>query len=235
MKKTILTAITVLSLLSLSSTAAEWENSFDLGATVTKGNSDATLLTAGLSSELKDDSEEYLINLFYTYGESDSDTTNDDLVANAAWKHTFSEKSYRGARFDFLRDDIADINYRTSLTAVLGKFLVENDSTSVKLESGLGYTFEEQGSISDNYTNLYFGQFYNHKINDKTKIFQSLKMFSPIDSLDNYNFIAELGLETSLTETLSLKISAQNKYDAIPASGRDSNDFRFVTGISYKF
>ncbi len=235
MKTILLSTASALSLLSLSSKSAEWENSFDLGASITKGNSESTLITAGIQSALKEKSDEYLLNLFYTYGESESNATNDEILANAAWKHLLNEKQYVGARFDFLRDDIADLNYRTSLTAIAGTYVVKNETTQFTIEGGLGYTFEEQGGIDNNYANLYIGEFFEHKFNDKTKVYQSITLFSPVDDFDNYNFIAELGVETTLTETLSLKVSVQNKYDAIPAAGRDSNDVRFVTGISYKF
>jgi len=235
MNKTILSTLSALSITALSANAAEWDNSFDLGATVTKGNSDSLLLTAGLSSKLKEQSDEYIINLFYTYGESDNSSTNDEILANVAWKHLMNEKTYAGARFDFLRDDIADLNYRTSLTGVVGRHLVKNDTTTFSLEGGLGYSLEEQGGLTDDYAHLYVGQFFEHKLNDKTKVYQSFTAFAPIDNFDNYNFIAEAGLETTLTEKLSLKLYVQDKYDAVPAAGSKSNDIKFVTGISYKF
>lgn len=235
MKKTILTTITGLGILSLSTSAAEWENSLDLGATITKGNSDSTLITAGITSALKEKSDEYLLNLFYTYGETEDDATNDDILANASWKHLVNEKQYLGARFDFLRDDIADLKYRATATAIAGTFLIKNDITRLSVEGGLGYTFEDQGGETNNYANLYFGEFFEHKFNESTKLYQSFTIFAPLDDFGNYNFISELGIETTLSKTLSLKVFVQNKYDAIPASGRDSNDVRFVTGISYKF
>jgi len=235
MNKLLLTTITGLGILTISSTAAEWENSFDLGATVTKGNSDSLLVTAGFTSALQETSDEYLINLFYTYGETEDNATNDDVLANASWKHLLNDKYYTGARYDFLRDDIADLKYRTSVTAIAGTYLIKNDVTQLSLEGGIGYTFEEQGGIDNNYANLYIGEFFEHQINDSTKIYQSIALFAPIDDFNNYNFIAELGVETTLTETLSLKVFFQNKYDAEPAVGQKSSDTRFVTGISYKF
>lgn len=224
-----------MSALASTLSAAEWDNNFDLGTTLTKGNSESLLFTAGISSEYMGKTDEYLINLFYTYGESDEDTTNDELRANASWKHLLDRKSYSGLRYDFIRDDVSDINYRTSLTGVYGYYLIKNDITKLSMEGGLGYTLEEQGSIDDNYANLYLGEFFEHKLNGNTKIFQSFTIFTPIDDFDNYNFILEAGIQTTLTETLSLKVSIQNKYDAVPAFDRDSNDFKFVTGISYNF
>ena len=47
--------------------------------------------------------------------------------------------------------------------------------------------------------------------------------------------MAELGLETFLSESRALKIYAQDKYEGEPAEGLDENELRFVTGVSYKF
>ncbi len=234
-KKILLNSVASAVVLTATAKGEEWKSSFDLGATLTKGNSDSLLVTAGVTSELKEQADEYLLAMFYTYGKDNSTTTNDEILATASWRHLYSDRFYAGPRFDFRKDDLADIGYRAALTATAGYYVVKNATTSLALEGGVGYTFEKQGGLKDDYAHGYVGEFFEHKLNEKTKFYQSLTLFAPVDKLDNYQFVAEVGVETTLTDTLSLKIYAQDKYDAQPASGSDENDFKLVTGISYKF
>lgn len=221
--------------LALEGKAAEWDNSFDLGATLTTGNSESLLVTLGYIGEKIEKADEYRLNLFYTYGEDADTATNDEVLGGASWRHLYSERFYVGARGNFRRDDIADIAYRTSFSATTGYYLVKEKNTSLAFEAGLGYTFEEVGGLDNDFAHIYLGEFFEHSLNEKTKIYQSITAILPVDEPGDFQLVAELGLETSLSGALSLKIAAQDKYDADPASGSDKNDFRLITGVSYKF
>ena len=56
-----------------------------------------------------------------------------------------------------------------------------------------------------------------------------------MNDLDRYSVVFEAGVETALNESLSLKVYIQDQYENVPAAGRDSNDFKLVTGVSYRF
>ena len=103
---------------------AKWNSSFDLGATITIGNSDITLVTLGFQRSKLGKRDEYFANLFYTFGETENETTNDELLASASWNRLIINTLYVGARFDFCRDDIAEIEYRASLSGVLGQQMI---------------------------------------------------------------------------------------------------------------
>ena len=214
---------------------AKWNSSFDLGATITSGNSDTSLVTLGYQASKLGKADEYFTNFSYTFGETESETTNDELLATASWNHLISETVYAGLRFDFRRDDIADIEYRVGLSGVLGKYLIKNDSTYLAFEAGVGYTTESVGSEEEDFLNVYVGDRFEHKLNDKTRIYQTLGITAPADDFDDFSLVAELGIETFLSERLALKIYAQDKYEGEPAEGLEENDLRFVTGVSYKF
>ena len=244
MKNTTILSLAATSILTAGLFADDsgWNSSFDLGATITRGNSDSTLVALGFETSKLGDTDEYLAHLTYTFGDTDGVTDTDELLAAAAWNHLLSETFYAGLRLDFRRDEIADIDYRASLTALVGDYLIKNETTYFAIEAGVGYTWEKaggvtlgSGSLSDDYVNAYFGDRFEHKLNDKTRIYQLLAVTAPMKDFDDYSLFAEVGLETFLSDSLALRISVQDKYEAIPAAGRKKNDVRIVTGISYKF
>lgn len=218
-----------------SAMAEGWEQSFDFGATVSKGNSDSVLVSAGYAGTKKTTQDEYGINALYTYGEEDSDVSLDEFLGTANWNRLLDDRRYLGLRGDFRADRLADIDYRAIGTALAGYYLVKNDTTYYTVEAGLGYTTEQVGGLTDDYLTAYVGQKFEHKFNDKTRVYETFSITAPVDTIDDYSIVFELGLETFLSDSLALKVLIQDKFDAEPAAGLDGNDFKLVTAISYKF
>lgn len=76
---------------------------------------------------------------------------------------------------------------------------------------------------------------FDHKLNDRAKIWQSVEILPQVDNFSNYIVNAELGVETSLTKRLSLRTYIQDTYDNEPAPGREKNDLKLVAAMAYKF
>ncbi|NNC90657.1 MAG: DUF481 domain-containing protein [Akkermansiaceae bacterium] len=218
-----------------ATTAGSWNRAVDLGATYASGNSDVTLLTAGFTVDGEVDRDLYAASLRYAYGEDSGTTSSDSFLGSLSWRRLLDERSYAGLRLDGRYDALADIDYRISLSALYGYFFIKNEKTRFSLEGGPGYTVEKVGGVTDSYLNLYAGDRFEHQLSDTTRIYQSLSWFAPAEDLGDYQLIGEIGLETVLTDRLSLKIYVEDKFEAQPAPGRKDNDLRVVTGISYKF
>ena len=210
-------------------------SSFDFGAAMTRGNSDTLFVTASFTLDKEVGQNEFFANVTYAYGEDEDEATTDEILLTASWKRLYSERNYAGLRLDGRHDELADIDFRIGLSALWGHYFKRDESTQFSWEGGLGFTFEEQGGMSDSFVNLYSGERFSHWVTDYTRIFQSLAFFGAVEDLSDYQLITELGLETYLSQDLSFKVFVQNKYENEPATGRESNDLKVVSGISYKF
>ena len=212
-----------------------WASSVDLGATVTSGNTDTTLLNLGINSSLKRGKNEYAVKASYTYGEDDGNATADELLASLDWNRLISKRAYLGAILKFRRDELSDIDYRVDLTAKGGYYFIKSDDRLFSLEAGPGLTIEKAGGKTDQYATFYLGQKYEEQLNDSVRLFQSLNLYTSFSNFDDYRIIGELGAESKLSENLNLKVLLQNQFENEPAAGREQNDFKLVTGINYKF
>jgi len=47
--------------------------------------------------------------------------------------------------------------------------------------------------------------------------------------------VAEIGIDSDLTEKLGLRLTIQDMFDNEPAAGRKSNDLKVVSSLRYKF
>ena len=212
-----------------------WLTTGSLGFSLTRGNSETLLLTAGIDTVKYTDNDEVRFGVGGSYGEVGSSTNVENLRANAQYNHVIGGPLYLGAGLDYLMDDIADLDYRITPAMLLGAYLVKTDATKLALEAGPAWTFQKQGGIEDNFFSVVARERFETVLSSGSKIFQSVSaLFNTEDSSD-YVITAEAGIDMKIAGAWNLRIAAQDIYDAIPASGAEQNEFRLISGISINF
>jgi len=214
---------------------AKWESVATFGATVAKGNSDTVLLTASVVTAKKTPKNEVTLGADASYGEQSSVESVDRLHAFAQWNHLYNSKFYYYNRADGLHDGIADIDYQFTLSPGVGYFFIKDTNTLLSLEVGPGLATERLGGIDDTYATLRIGQKFDHKFNSQVHIWENVEFLPEVDKWEKYSVNFEIGVETAITKSLSLKTMLQDNYVNLPANGRKDNDIKLISGISYKF
>ena len=146
-----------------------------------------------------------------------------------------SERTYLGARVEFLYDAVTDLDYRVTPSLLLGTYLVKNDTTSFALEVGPSFTWEEQAGATDEYFGVSFGQRFTHEVSDRVSLWQSARLNLDVDNTDNWVVDASAGLDVGISESLSIRTSVGNIYDNEVPAGVEENDFRLTTGLVLSF
>jgi putative salt-induced outer membrane protein YdiY len=240
------TPVLLLSAVCLSAAETnKWETSAAAGLSLTRGNSETLLATIGINSTRKTADDEILLGAAGAYGENtveDKTTGKDDtqktaqsLSAYGQYNHSINDRWYAGVRLDFLHDRIADLDYRFTLSPLIGYYAIKKPMTTLKFEAGPSGVIERQGEENNEYIALRLAERFDHKFSDKAKMWQSLEYIPQVDRFHNYLIIFELGAEASLTEKLSLRGVFQDLYDNEPAPGRKKNDMKLITSLAYKF
>ena len=212
-----------------------WQSTATLGATVAKGNSDSVLLSVAVGSQKKTPKDEYDLGADASYGEQNSVESVDRLHAFAQANHLYSPRFYAYGRIDGLHDGIAGLAYQASLSPGAGYYFIKSSTTLLSGEVGPGVITERLGHASDTYATLRLGQKFERKFNSQVRFWESIEYLPEVDLWDKYSVNAELGVETAITKSFSLKTFLQDNYVNLPAAGRKDNDFKLVSGITYKF
>jgi len=212
-----------------------WKSSVHFGASVSQGNSENSLVTAGFTLDKKRGQNEYFAKLSYAYGKDSGNVNKDEILASASWKRVNSSDYYTGIRMDYRRDELADISHRMGATLLQGMFLIKEEKKWLAPEIGIGFSSQEISNESSESMNIYAGVHSEFKLSDKTRLYENFSIFSPVDQMENYWIYGEIGIETILTDRISLKLFIQDQYEASPAKGREHNDLRFITSIEYRF
>lgn len=252
-QKYIVALLVVLGL--VGSVEAQWKTAINAGLGLTSGNSETSSFTAGIESRNTNDVTQIHWSLDGAYGEAEvngvEDTTTEKAEAAASYRHIFSDPTYGYFNGSLLYDAIAHVNYRGILGPGVGTYLVKNATWDLGVELGATLIFEELENISRAQSEMdgeeegrvaaaeeniavRIGQFYTRKLSDTANVWQSLEYLPLFDDFDDFLLSAELGIESSVNENMSLRLVAGNRYDATPAGGSEKNDFTLTGGLSYK-
>ena len=214
----------------------EWKTSAALGFTLNQGNSDAVLVNADLLGLKKWELNELSTKLNGSYGQAEGEKNNEVLHGTAQYNRLLGGTDfYFYGKGDLLHDAVADVEYRFTASFGAGYYFVHRDKKKLSAEMGLGHIVEKLGAGNNDYFNLRVGERFDYEISERARLWQSAEWLPEAADFANYLLIAEIGVESDLTEKMSLRVSLRDNYDNRPAPGRKSNDLRLVTGLGYKF
>jgi len=213
-----------------------WQSAVSVGLTLARGNSDTMLFTADFLTQRKTPFDEYSIGLAGAYGDQNAKETVNNYKAAAQWNHMFTPRFYGYLRTDGLRDLIADVDYRLTIGPGVGYYLIKNTNTLLAAEAGAAFEAQQlTGKGNETFATVRFGDRFEHKFNDRARLWQTAEILPQVDKLDNYVINFEIGVEAAISKSFSLKTYLDDTYNHRPAPGKLKNDAKIVAAISYKF
>ena len=177
---------------------------------------------------------------------SDEDNTTEHYLKGfSQYNHLFTERLYGGLRADGLYDKIAGVNYRFTVSPLVGYYFIKNTNTLLSAEAGPSVIAEEvrgpritgQGVRIDENTYLAarLGQRFEHKFKAGAKLWETAEWIPQVDDFENWLFNVELGVSAPISKKLDVRLVLQDTYDNVPPSGREKNDLKLIAGLAYKF
>ena len=218
-----------------------WESSISAGLTLTSGNSDTLLTTAAVGTQRKTPINEYTFGADMAYGKSDSVKNVETYHLLGQYNHLFSERAFGYLRAEFLRDTIADLRSRFTISPGAGYYFLKETNTTLAGEVGPGVIFRDQGGDHEMFATLRIAERFEHKFAPGTRVWQSVEFLPEVDKLQNYIVNAEIGAEAALSKSLSLRVVLSDCYNSEPAFNQNQmtlkkrNDVKIVSGIAYRF
>lgn len=213
----------------------KWDASAALGLTATAGNSDSVLFTGKFQARQKTPLNDLTLGGDAAYGEAESVKNNETVHGFGQYNHLFTERWYDYARADALHDGIADVRFRLTFSPGLGYYFIKEKQTSLTGEIGPGVLYEKLDGSYDIYPTLRLADDFEHKFNDHARCWQKMEILPALDKPVDFLVNAEVGVETALTQKVSLQIYVDDSFANEPAPGHKDNDMKLVSGLAYKF
>jgi putative salt-induced outer membrane protein YdiY len=212
-----------------------WQSSVSAGLTLVRGNTDTTLFSADFLTEKKTPSNEYKLGVSGAYGAENSQETVNNYKAFAQWDRFVTERFYGFLRTEGLRDYIADVDYRLTIGPGAGYYLLKGTNNTLAVEAGVNFEAQELGGLDQNFATVRLAERFEHKFNDRARLWQNVEIFPQVDKVDNYVVNFEIGVEAAISKTLSLKTCLDDSYANRPAAAHLKNDAKIIAGVAYKF
>jgi putative salt-induced outer membrane protein YdiY len=216
---------------------AIWDKTITAGYNYTDGNSKTASLNVNGKLARDYEGEAWRFEADYNYGNAAADVnssrevTKQNARALGDYKHTLDSVFFAGANASYAWDEIADLDYRVVLSPNMGAYLLKNDVTTLSLEAGPSYVWEQLGGEDDNFAAARIADRFVWNISESALFYQSAEYLVAFDDSADYIVNAEIGIEAPLSSMVNLVLSVRDYYINQPAAGRERNDVYTITGL----
>jgi len=210
-----------------------WEITGAASVALAQGNADSAAYSLQGLATYEGEVWEGLVGADYLYSENEGEVTTDTLRIFGQGQRLLTDRVYLGLAGSFLRDELADLEYRFDIAAVLGYHVIKNDRTTLSVEVGPGYAWQDQGGVTDNFATIRFGQRFEHQLSSRSKIWQSAIITPSVEDFNDYQITADAGIDTAISKNWSVRSSVRYLYDSTPSGGNDRSDVTLLFGLAY--
>lgn len=246
MNKTAILAAAVLSAVSLTSTAADWTGTGELGLALARGNARSENLNGKLAFAAEDASwkHNYYASVLRAKGEVVGDFDGDgepeesfelnanryELGASSALK--VNEISSWVAALRYENDDFAPFEHQTTASLGYGHQFIASEATSLRGEIGPGYRRAKDAATGESQGDAIVRGLldYKHKLTGNTDLFNSLLLESGDDNTFAQN---DFGVAVAMNEAFALKAGIQLRHNTDVGPGIDKTDTLTTVNLVY--
>ena len=213
-----------------------WETEVALGGNLSRGNNDSHRVKGEIKSTRKTEQDRLVLAGTAEIGENEGDKTTEYIEGQVDYRRDIHERLYWYALLNGRRDAIANLDYRFTLSPGIGYKVIDEDYLVLSFETGPAYVLEQlEDQDPEHSLRGRVGQELEWQISEWAKLFQTSEFLVNAQDTDDWILEAEIGVETAITKSFSLRFGAKDIYDNQPAAGRKKNDIQLNTAVVYKF
>jgi putative salt-induced outer membrane protein YdiY len=233
-----------------------WSGLFDLGLSVTEGNSSTAALTiAGKASRVAPKNK---FTLYYTQvyskdgNESPARTTANAIHGGVRDEFNLNPRIYVFAFTDFDEDALQHLDLRNVLGGGLGVHIINSKKTQFDVFGGASFNQEyfasyttanpapppallPQPSQSRHSAEIVAGESLSTKLGPRTTLSEQVSIFPNLSSLGDYRVTLDANATTKLKTWLGWQVTISDRYISDPPFGLKGNDFLLSTGLRLTF
>ena len=233
-----------------------WSGLFDLGLSVTQGNSATSALSiAGKAARVVPKNK---LMVYYTQvyakdsNESPSLTTANAIHAGLRDEFGLSSRVYVFAFTDFDSDALQNLDLRNVIGGGLGYHLVKTKNTQFDVFGGASFDQEYFSSYltanpapppaeilvpadSRHSAEIVAGESVGMKLGPRTTISEQLSFFPNLSSTGDYRITFDANATTKINNWLSWQVTFSDRYITDPPLNLKGNDLLLSTGLRLTF
>jgi putative salt-induced outer membrane protein YdiY len=233
-----------------------WSGLFDLGLSLTEGNSSTSALTiAGKASRVVPKNK---FTLYYTQvyardsNQSPALTTANAIHGGVRDDFDLTEKLYVFGFTDFDEDALQNLDLRNVLGGGLGSHVIKTKNAQFDVFGGASFNQEYfasytianpapppalllEPSQTRHSAEIVAGESLSMKLGPRTTLSEQLTFFPNLSSVGDYRITLDANVTTKLKTWLGWQVTISDRYISDPPIGLKGNDFLLSTGLRLTF
>jgi putative salt-induced outer membrane protein len=233
-----------------------WSGLFDLGLSVTQGNSATSALSiAGKAARVVPKNK---LSLYYTqvYAKDSKETpaltTANAIHAGIRYEFNLKPKVFVFAFTDFDSDALQNLDLRNVIGGGLGYRFIHSKKTQLDVFGGASFDQEYFSSYlttnpapppaeilvpseTRHSAELLVGESLSTKLGSRTTIIEQLTFFPNVSDLGDYRINFDAGAATKINSWLGWQITFSDRYISNPPLNLKGNDLLLSTGLRLTF
>jgi len=214
----------------------DWETTAQAGVTLTGGNSETLVANGGLSTARRWKTSDFASAVDISYSTDRGRQTTEVFRGYGQFNQTLSERWYVGLRLEGLHDGVAAVDYRFTLSPLVGWYLFKTGKFFLRGETGpSAAVFESIAGNKEEYLVWRVAERVEWQVSPAANFWQSIEILQQFDQRDNTLLNGEIGFNAAITRRVGLQPKFLATYDNEPARGRKKHDLRWITSLTYRF
>ncbi|MEH6546758.1 MAG: DUF481 domain-containing protein, partial [Sneathiella sp.] len=174
---------------------------FNIGLKKEEGNTDAETYHVDGEGTFRWPDDRFIIALNADYENNDGANTKQTFNLFNTYDHFIDEQWYWNNGLSFEHDKYADLRLRTTATTGLGYQIYDTNSTSLSIQAGPGYVWEDfyDGENSD-YAAAIWALRFRHVLNEDWQLeaFHNHRLTQGLENTDDYVFLSQTGVRVPI-------------------------------------
>jgi len=213
-----------------------WKAEVSLGATASSGNNNSYQVNLASKGTRTTDLDELIFRLSADLAENEGEKISEKAKASSDYRRDIDKRWYWLLLGSLERDQLTDLDYRFTAGPGIGYRFWNTDKFKFSLETGPAFVLEKNKNDGADYSvRERTGTRLEYQLTDWAKLFQTNEILNNFQDPEDYVVTNELGVESSLTKVLSLRVFGSHRYDNQPAVDKKEHDFSLISALVYKF
>ena len=139
---------------------------------------------------------------------------------------------------DYEYDKFQSLDLRVVIGGGAGYQIWTHEDNRLSAVAGIDWNREafsptNAASFTRNSSEAYWGDDFNYKLNSRTMLAQTFRMFNGLTNGGDYRVNFDLTATTQLVKWLNWNIALSDRYLSAPVAGRKNSDFLYSTGFGF--
>jgi len=216
----------------------------NIGASVTKGNSDNKNIYADSELVARTENNRFTLGGQYNRAEDDGEKSVDNKTGYIKYDHFLTEKWYFIVNATGTQDKFKDLNLRTSAGPGLGYQFLETPFTNLSIEAGVSYVnedfedFDKDGDVAedDGYpAGRWAVNFDRYLLKKHVQFFHFHEGLFGFERSDDIVIRSQTGFRLPIYEGFNSTIQLNYDWDNSPSTGMENTDKTYIFTLGYQW